>query len=164
VPIIAGIVAVLGAGSGVAVVMTVVGVTPGVDPHRRVNATDAGENTFTIMVALHAVVLAILPTAAMAAVLVFAAPPPSFAMATLAVAVVNAAVVASVSGAVAARRLESHLPETFARLRYPGLVVTTDGHGLLDRLSGRAERTALAAAAAAKGERAAAGRTPGRVS
>ncbi len=156
-PIFAVLVATLGVGSGVAVVMSVVGVTPGVDPHRRVNATDAGENGFAIQVAFWTVLLGIAPTAAMAAPLAFAGMPPWFAVAALAVALANAAVVAWIGGAIAIRRLGSHLPETFARLRYPGTSMTTAGGrgGFLDYLSGQAEKTALEAAAAAKGRKAA---------
>lgn len=156
VPIGAVLVATLGAGSGVAVVMSVVGVTPGVDPHRRVVANDAGENTFAIMVAFYATALAILPTAALAAPLAFAGGLPSWwPAATLAVAFTNAVGVAWAGGAIAARRLGSHLPETFARLRYPGTTPAGRGSGLLDRLSAQAEKTALEAAAAAKGRRSA---------
>jgi ABC-2 type transport system permease protein len=156
VPIAAVLVAVLGVGCGVAVVMSVVGVTPGVDPHRRVNATDAGENGFALLVAFHALVLGIVPTAAMAAPLAFAGDglPPWFGAATLAVALANAVVVAWAGGAVAVRRLESHLPETFARLRYPGTAAAREGGGLLDYLSGQAEKTAMEAAAAGTGRKA----------
>jgi len=159
VPIFAVLVATLGAGTGIAVVMSVVGVTPGVDPHRRVNATDAGENGFAITVALHLLPLFIAPTAAMAAPLAFdqGRLPPWFAAATLAVALGNAVVVAWAGGTVAVRRLDSHLPETFARLRYPGTATATTkargGGGLLDYLSGQAENAALTTAAAAKGSR-----------
>jgi ABC-2 type transport system permease protein len=149
VPIGALLVATLGAGSGVAVVMSVVGVTPGVDPHRRAVANDAGENTFAIMVAFYATTLAILPTTALAAPLAFAEGLPSWwPAATLAVAFANAVGVAWAGGAIAARRLGSHLPETFARLRYPGTATTRRGGGLLDRLSAQAERTAMEATAA----------------
>jgi ABC-2 type transport system permease protein len=149
VPIGAVLVAALGAGSGVAVVMSVVGVTPGVDPHRRVAATDAGENTFAIMVAFYATTLAVLPTVALAAPLAFTGGLPSWwPAATLAVALTNAVAVAWAGGAVAARRLGTHLPETFARLRYPGTATTRRGGGLLDRLSAQAERTAMEATAA----------------
>ncbi|MET0188892.1 MAG: hypothetical protein ABW212_07850, partial [Pseudonocardia sediminis] len=51
------IAATLGAGSGVAVLMSVLGATPGVDPHRRVNATDAGENPFALQVSFWATLL-----------------------------------------------------------------------------------------------------------
>ncbi len=158
-PILAVIVAMLGAGSGVAAVMSVVGVTPGVDPHRRVNASDAGENQFAIQVALHSDLLLVLPTLAMAVPLALDVSwlPSWFAPATSAVALVNAVLVGWVGGAVTARRLYTHLPETFARLRYAGTAAATarGGDGLLDYLSGQAESSAAVAAAAAKGNSAA---------
>lgn len=143
VPITAVVLAALGVGSGVAVVMSVLGVTPGVDPHRRVNATDAGENSFVIMTALHAVLLIIGPTTAMALVLAFADDLPSwFGAATIAVALVNGFGVAWAGGAIAVRRLAGHLPETFGRLRYPGVALNRAGTGVLDKFSGWAEEEA----------------------
>ena len=156
VPVFAGLLATLGVGSGIAVVMSVVGVTPGVDPHRRVNATDAGENNFSIHVALWSILTLVGPTVAVAVPLAVGGPdqPAWLVVAAFAVAVVNGLVVAWLCGAAAARRLETHLPETFARLRYPGTAATKGrGGGLLDYLSGQAESAALAAAAAAKGEK-----------
>ncbi|GAA3244019.1 hypothetical protein GCM10017691_49540 [Pseudonocardia petroleophila] len=140
------VVAVVLAGSGVAVVMSVVGVTPGVDPHRRVNATDAGENTVAIQVALWATALLVSPTLPLV-VLLALDPGPGLATAAATTALVNGAAVAWFAGAVAVHRLETHLPETFARLRYPGAgTATTRGDGVLDRLSGRAEAEAVTAA------------------
>lgn len=149
-PITAVLVAMLGAGSGVAVLMSVVAATPGVDPHRRVNASDAGENGFAIQAALWSLLLSVAPTAAMAAPLAFN-PDLSvswFAAATIAVALGNAILVGWAGGALAIRRLDTHLPETFARLRYPGTTAahTRPSHGLLDYLSGQAEKSAAAAA------------------
>lgn len=121
VPILATLTALLGVGSGTAVVMSALGATPGVDPHRRVNATDAGENTFGIFAAFQIQLWATAPTTGMAAALAFAGAslPSWFGVATLAVAVVNAVAGAWLGGAIATRRLATHLPETFAKLRYP---------------------------------------------
>ncbi|MDQ3404940.1 MAG: hypothetical protein M3548_16385 [Actinomycetota bacterium] len=149
VPIVAVIVAFLGAGSGFAMVMAVVGVTPGVEPHRRVNATDAGENTFATQIAFVTTVVLVAPTLVMATLLVFDPPwvPSSFAAATMVVALINAVVVGGWLGEQAIRRLGTHLPETFARLRYPGMAVSTTrpGTGLLDTLSRRTEAMAKGA-------------------
>ncbi|MEJ3651687.1 hypothetical protein WEH80_01595 [Actinomycetes bacterium KLBMP 9759] len=150
VPVAAVIVAVLGAGSGVAVVFSVVGVTPGVEPHRRVNANDAGENIFAIHASLMAVQLLVAPTVVLAVLLVFVSGLPGwFGLLTMAVAVVNAAVVGWGGGAIAAARLGSHLPETFARLRYAGTSAARPGggRGLLDYLARETEKAAVAAAA-----------------
>ncbi|GAA2555624.1 hypothetical protein [Pseudonocardia hydrocarbonoxydans] len=144
---LSAIVVVVLVGSGVAVVMSVVGVTPGVDPHRRVNATDAGENNLSIQVALWATLLLVSPTV-VPAVLLVSDPGVGLAVLTATTAVVNGVAVAWLGGAVAIHRLTHHLPETFARLRYPGTGAgTTGGSGVLDRLSGHAEKEALTAAA-----------------
>lgn len=121
--------------------------TPGVDPHRRVNATDAGENGLAHLVAIWADQLLATPTIAMAVLLAIdpAWLPGWWAAGTLAVAVLNGALAGWVLGGIAVRRLGSHLPETFARLRYPGTRQVSGGGGLLDRLSGAAEESALAA-------------------
>ena len=142
IPVLATIMALLGAGSGVAVLMTVVGVTPGIDPHRRVNASDAGENPFVIQIALLATMLTVAPTLAMAGTLAFAGSslPGWFTVATVAIGVVNAVVPAWAFGALAVHRITTYLPETFARLRYPGTVTGHGGGGWLDQLSGKAEK------------------------
>ncbi len=147
IPATALLLALLGVGSGVAVLLSVVAVTPGVDPHRRVNATDAGENGLAHMVAIWADQLLATPTIAMAVLLAIdpAWLPGWWAAGTLAVAVLNGALGGWVLGGIAVRRLGSHLPETFARLRYPGTRQVSGGGGLLDRLSGAAEESALAA-------------------
>ncbi|WP_410646560.1 hypothetical protein [Amycolatopsis sp. cmx-4-54] len=119
VPILAVLIALLGVGCGTALVMSVLGATPGVDPHRRVNATDAGENTAGIFAAFQIQLWATAPTSAMAAMLTFAGDslPAWFGAATLAVALVNAVAGAWLGGAIATRRLGTRLPETFAKLR-----------------------------------------------
>ncbi|MEU3624622.1 hypothetical protein BS329_37030 [Amycolatopsis coloradensis] len=119
VPILAVLIALLGVGCGTAVAMSVLGATPGVDPHKRVNATDAGENTAGIFAAFQIQLWATAPTSAMAAALTFAGDslPGWFPAATFAVALVNAIAGACLGGAIATRRLATRLPETFAKLR-----------------------------------------------
>ncbi|MGH9214660.1 MAG: hypothetical protein ACRDZS_00250 [Acidimicrobiales bacterium] len=147
VPAAALLIALLGVGSGLAALLSVVAVTPGVDPHRRVNATDAGENGLAGMVAVYAVQLLAAPAIAMAVLLAIdpAWLPGWWAAATLVVALVNGVLVGWVLGEIAVRQLGGHMPETFARLRYPGTRHVTGGRGLLDRLSGAAEESAVAA-------------------
>jgi ABC-2 type transport system permease protein len=83
----------------------------------------------------------------MAAVLASASGPPAwFGVATAAVAVLNAGLVAWGGGALAVARLQARLPETFARLRYPGTVVTAPGGDLLDRFARQTEAAAVASA------------------
>ncbi|MEU6204058.1 hypothetical protein ABZ814_10750 [Micromonospora musae] len=149
-PVFAGLVALIGAGSGVAVLMSVLGVTPGVDPHRRVNATDAGENPFVIHVAMWLAGTLAAPTV-VAAVFLATEPgwlPGWFPAATVAIAVLNAVVAAWGLGALAVRQLTHRLPETFARLRYPGLARPRTATGWLDWFAGQAETEAVKAAAA----------------
>ncbi|OLZ61780.1 hypothetical protein [Amycolatopsis keratiniphila] len=119
VPILAVLIALLGVGCGTALLMSVLGATPGVDPHRRVNATDAGENTVGIFAAFQIQLWATAPTSAMAAVLTFAGDslPTWFGAATIAVALLNAVAGAWLGGVLATRRLAARLPETFAKLR-----------------------------------------------
>lgn len=119
VPILAVLIALLGVGCGTAVVMSVLGATPGVDPHHRVNAADAGENTAGIFAAFQIQLWATAPTSAMAAMLTFAGDslPGWFGAATLVVALVNAVAGAWLGGAIATRRLATRLPEIFAELR-----------------------------------------------
>ena len=124
VPLAAVLLAVLGVGSGVAVLVSVFGVAPGVDPHLRVTATDVGENAFAIQAANWSTLLLVTPTLAAAAgpVLDGRAPTGPEAALLLAVAVLNGSLGAAVGGALGVRRLRRRLPETFARVRYPGLV------------------------------------------
>ncbi len=152
VPVVAVLVALLGVGSAVAVLLSVVGVTPGVDPHRRVNPTDAGENGLMIQVALWTTQLLAAAPVAMAVVLAIGADglPGWFAAATLAVAVAVAGLVAFVGGRLAIGYLTARLPETFARLRYPGIRTAPAGGGWLDALSRSAENETIKARAAAR--------------
>ncbi|MDG4828212.1 hypothetical protein O7627_02695 [Solwaraspora sp. WMMD1047] len=148
-PVFAGLLALICTGSGLAVLLSVLGVTPGVDPHRRINATDAGENQFVIQLALWLNGLIAAPAIA-AAILLAVGPdwlPGWFPVATVVVAVLNAGLVAWGLGALAIGQLSRRLPETFARLRYPGLGRPRGDGGWLDEFAGRAETEALKAAA-----------------
>lgn len=151
VPAAALLFALLGVGSGLAVLISVVAVTPGVDPHRRAHATDAGENVYAGMAAVYAVQLFAAPAVAMAVLLAIDPSwlPGWWAGATLVVGLVDGVLVGWVLGGIAVRRLGGHLPETFARLSYPKIRHLAGGGGLLDRLSGAAEESATAARNAA---------------
>ncbi|GAA5034129.1 hypothetical protein [Actinopolymorpha pittospori] len=149
-PVLAGLVALCGTGSGIAVLMSVLAVTPGVDPHRRINATDAGENSFAIQIAMWLTSLLAAPTI-VAGILLAIGPgwlPAWFPVVTVAIALVNAVLMAVAVGALALRQLSVRLPETFARLRYPGMARAHAGNGWLDRFAGQAEKEAIKAAAA----------------
>jgi ABC-2 type transport system permease protein len=122
-PIAAVLLAALGVGSGVAVLVSVLGIAPGVDPHLRVTATDVGENAFAIQAANWSTLLLVSPTLAAAAgpVLDGRAPTGPETALLLAVALADGSLGAAVGGALAVRRLRRRLPDTFARVRYPGL-------------------------------------------
>ncbi|MCI2418411.1 hypothetical protein MOQ72_13315 [Saccharopolyspora sp. K220] len=148
VPVATLIIVLLGVGSGLSALLSVIAVTPGVDPHRRVNPSDAGENQLVGQLGLYAAAVLSAPAATVAIILMVAPNilPPWAPLAAPVLALVNAAVVAFALGDVAARRLRVRLPETFARLRYPGVpFVGEEGGGLLGSLERAAEKEAIAA-------------------
>ncbi|WP_017588980.1 hypothetical protein [Nocardiopsis ganjiahuensis] len=138
--VLIGLVVALGVTNGLAVLLSVVAVTPGVDPHRRVDANDTGDNQLQVWLTLVAFPVLAAPTLA-AAVWAGAQGTPWLAVP---VALANGALAAWLMGWAAHRRLESRLPETFTRIRYgkeiAAQAVPRSG-GLLDRL----ERGALSA-------------------
>lgn len=150
-PLLAVIVVLLGVGSGLSAFLSVVAATPGVDPAKRVNANDAGENSMASQVALYSSLLLAGPTiAAVVSYLVGAwGAGTAWAEPSLVVlAVVNGLVVAWLLGRVAIRTLTTRLPETFARLRYPGLKVASapeSGGGVVDLLARKSEKVAIEA-------------------
>lgn len=161
--LLAVIVALLGVGAGVSAFLSVVAATPGIDPAKRVNANDAGENGLAIQLALYSALLLAAPTiAAVVSHLVGGwgvglgwAP-----WALVALAVVNGFAGAWLLGHVAVRTLTRRLPETFARLRYPGLKVastSSDDRGVVGILARRSEQAAHEALEAAQKRRSAIG-------
>ena len=138
--VLIGLVVLFGVTNGLAVLLSVVAVTPGVDPHQRVDANDTGDNQLQVWITLIAGPLLSAPTVA---VTVWAG---TQGMPWLAVpvALANGVLAAWLLGRAAHRRLESRLPETFTRIRYGRAIaaqaVPKSGGGLLDSL----ERGALA--------------------
>lgn len=155
VPVLAGLIAGFGTSSGVALLMSVVGVTPGVEPQRRINPTDAGENGLVLQVALWLSMLLMSPTLALVVISVLSPSLPGwFSFLTLLVAVINGTVVWWGFGNIAVRRLAGHLTETFGRLRYPGTKLNgREKRTLLDQISALAEDAANSALAAKAAER-----------
>lgn len=106
-----------GSAVGVAVLLSVVAATPGVDPKYRVGPNDAGDTTYQIWIGVYATLIPALPTAAVGLTgqltgttwLTWAAVPLGLANGLLAFWWL---------GRLAHRRLETRLPETFVRLRY----------------------------------------------
>jgi ABC-2 type transport system permease protein len=141
-PLLGLLPALLGIGAGLAVLLSVVAVTAGVDPKYRVGPNDAGDVTFQVWVALLSVGVLASP-----AIVVAAAGARSggagAVWTSVAVGLLNGAVVAWLLGRIAAARLHARLPETFARLRY-GKAIALEQQpagtgGLLDWM----ERTAV---------------------
>ncbi|ACQ80938.1 conserved hypothetical protein [Beutenbergia cavernae DSM 12333] len=159
IPIVAVILALLGAGSGASAFLSVVAVTPGVEPAKRVNANDAGENSMAIQIGLYTTLVLASPTLAAVGLHLFAgwgAGAPWAGPALLGIALVNALVVPWWLGGVAIRTLSRSLPETFARLRYPGMKVASAGKatgGVVDFLARTTEQSAHEARKAAAGQR-----------
>lgn len=130
--------AVLGAGCGLGLLLSVVAANPGVDPQHRVGPNDAGDVTFQVWVALLATPVLVAPTAAVAAAATAGSAGPGTWLA-LPVGIGNGLGVAWWLGRVAHRRLAARLPETFTRLRYGRAAsaaagAVADGGGWLDRL------------------------------
>lgn len=125
--------AVLGTGSGVALAVSILGLAPGVDPHLRVNATDVGENAFAIQAANWSTLVLVGPTwlAVSGPVLDGRVPTGPETAVIVLVAAGNSVAGAVGGGALAVRLLQERLPEAFARLRCPGMVVA-------QRVAGRA--------------------------
>ncbi|SIO84455.1 hypothetical protein [Nocardiopsis sp. JB363] len=130
----------VGVSNGLAALLSVVTVTPGVDPHKRVDANDTGDNQTQVWIMMLAVPLLSSPTLAVLVWGAFQGSP----WWSVPVALLNGVPVAWLLGRIAYRRLERRLPETFTRIRYGKEIarqsLPTNGGGLLDQL----ERGALA--------------------
>ncbi|GAA0997664.1 hypothetical protein GCM10009551_065450 [Nocardiopsis tropica] len=136
--VVTGMAVFFGVGSGLALLLSVVALSPGVDPQLRVDANDSGDNQVQVWIALVALPLLSAPAVLAAVFLGLAGLP----WAAAPVGVLNGALAAWWLGRVAYRRLEARLPEAFARIRYGKEVAlrTVPANGsLLDRL----ERTAI---------------------
>lgn len=131
-PVGAGLIAMVGAGVGMSALFSVVGVSAGVDPAKRRNATDAGENPLLLNIGFWLSVTLAAPTLALAVLTVLALPITTAAwwpFALVGVGLLNGGLLAWGLGRVALAVLTARLPETFARLRYPGLRLAGGGTG-----------------------------------
>ncbi|MFC7407169.1 hypothetical protein [Georgenia alba] len=150
------IVVLLGVGSGVSALMSVLAVTPGVEPAKRANPNDGGENSLAIQVALWAALLLAAPTVALVVLQVTGVlTQPWLPAAALALALVNGLLAAWGLGRLAVHVLSGRLPETFARLRYPAMRVRaeSEGGGFLDSIARAAEKSAHQEREAAEGKK-----------
>ncbi|GMA32658.1 hypothetical protein GCM10025875_26500 [Litorihabitans aurantiacus] len=127
----AALVAMLGCGAGMSALFSVVGVSAGVDPAKRRNATDAGENPLLLQIGFWLSVVLAAPTLGLAVVTVTRAWEATTAVwwpgLLVTVGLLNGALVAWGLGRIAIAVLGARLPETFARVRYPGLRLAPGG-------------------------------------
>lgn len=112
--VITGMVTLFGVGSGLSILLSVVMLTPGVDPHLRVDANDSGDNQLQVWAALLGTPLLSAPAVG-ATVWVYLAGMPWW---SVPFGVVNGIAVAWILGRLAHRRLENRLAETFTHMRY----------------------------------------------
>jgi ABC-2 type transport system permease protein len=116
--LVAAIPATLGAAAGAAVLTSALGVSPGVDPRRRVGPNDANGNiSLHIWVVIFAVSIATAPTVGL---IVWAAASGSALVAGLAavVGVLNGVAAAWLLGSITIGYLHNHMVDVFSRIRY----------------------------------------------
>lgn len=136
--VVAALPALFGVGSGAAVLTSAIGVSPGVDPRRRVGPNDAGGNIgLHLWVVLLLTVVGVLPTAA-AVVLSLLVPSAGAAVAAMVVGLLNGAAVAWLYGRIATSYLDRRMPDVYSRIRY-GQVFRSGSDGVL----GWVEKTTL---------------------
>ncbi|WP_017584102.1 hypothetical protein [Nocardiopsis valliformis] len=144
--VLTGLVLFVGVTNGLAVLLSVVAVTPGVDPHQRVDANDSGDNQLQVWFSMAAFPVLSAPTIATTVWLGLQGMP----WLALPIALANGALVSWLLGRIAYQRLERRLPEMFTRIRYgkdiAAQTVPKSGGSLLDQL----ERGALASNAETK--------------
>jgi ABC-2 type transport system permease protein len=112
--VIAATAVVVGVGVGLSPLLSVVAVSPGVEPRLRVDANDSGDNQVQVWTSMAALPVLSAPTV-LAAVPAALAGTPWLAVP---VALANGGLAAWWLGRLAHRRLEARLPETFTRIRY----------------------------------------------
>ncbi|RCK68755.1 hypothetical protein DT076_14325 [Desertihabitans brevis] len=114
----AGLPALAGVASGIAVLVSAVGVSPGVDPRARTGPNDAGGDMgLQAQVALWGTLLLVLPTA-VALVVGFVALPGWGPWAAVAVGVLNGALGYGLLGRLTTGYLATRLPTVYTRIRY----------------------------------------------
>jgi len=132
--VVAALPALFGVGSGAALITSAVGVSPGVDPRRRVGPNDANGNvSLHVWVVMILTAIGVIPTAV---VVVWALVAPSAAVSVVAVAVgvLNGWLVAWLYGRIAIGYLADRMPDVYSRIRY-GQVFRGQKTGVLDWLA-----------------------------
>lgn len=145
--VVAALPATVGAAAGAAILTSAVGVSPGVDPRRRVGPNDANGNiALHVWIALAATTIGVAPTVAM---IVWAATSgsPVVMIATAVVGVANGFAAAWLLGRVAIGYLSTRMVDVFSRIRY-GRIFRDKASGLLDQIAAstlKGEQVALEA-------------------
>jgi len=138
--------ATVGAAAGAAILTSAIGVSPGVDPRRRVGPNDANGNiALHIWIALFATAIGVLPTVGIILWAAFSGSPWVMA-ASVVVGIANAFGAAWLLGRIAIGYLTTRMVDVFSRIRY-GRVFRDKGSGLLDQLAAttlKGEQEALA--------------------
>ncbi|MFC0678528.1 hypothetical protein ACFFGH_11830 [Lysobacter korlensis] len=127
--------ALFGSGAGAAMITSAVGVSPGVDPRRRVGPNDANGNIgLHLWVAMLLISIGAAPTGALA---VFSLLNPSgwLTAATVVVGLLNGWLAAWLFGRIAIAYLSTRMPDVFTRIRY-GQVFRERGGGVLGWIEG----------------------------
>ncbi|MBO3103930.1 hypothetical protein [Cellulomonas fengjieae] len=129
--LLAAIPAVFGAAAGAAILVSALGVSPGVDPRRRLGPNDANGNiSLHVWIVLILVPVAAVPTAAMIVWSQVTEQPVLMAAAVL-VGVVNGVGVAWALGRVTIGYLSTRMPDVFSRIRYGQVFRAADESGVL---------------------------------
>ncbi len=140
--------ALFGAGCGAAMITSAVGVSPGVDPRRRVGPNDANGNVgIHLWVVMLLITVGVLPTAGMV-LLSVTNPSAWMTIAMVVVGVLNGLVAAWFFGRIAIFYLSTRMPDVYTRIRY-GQVFRSEVSGVL----GWFESTTLAGEQKLKAQR-----------
>lgn len=130
--VLAALPALFGAGSGAALITSAVGVSPGVDPRRRVGPNDANGNVSVhLWVVMALIAIGVLPTAA---VILWSLLVPSTALSivTVLVGLANGWAAAWLFGRIAIGYLQNRMPDVFTRIRYGKVFRAEASSGVLD--------------------------------
>ncbi|WP_152362236.1 hypothetical protein [Microlunatus speluncae] len=151
--VLAGLPALIGVASGIAILVSAVGVSPGVDPRRRVGPNDAGgDMTLQVNLSLWICMLLVTPTAGALAV-GFAALQPWGPWAAVLIGLLNGALGYWLLGKITISYLTDRLPSLFTRIRY-GHNDAGQSTGLLGALETSAQKAEEEARAAKEKEKA----------
>lgn len=129
--VVAAIPAVFGVANGVGILLSAVGVSPGVDPRMRVGPNDATGNIgLQVWISTVLTGLGVVPTIVVI-ILSVTMPSPWLTAATVVVGILNGWFVAWLFGRIAIAYLTRRMPDVYSRIRY-GRVFHGESSGVLD--------------------------------